>query len=237
MGPPRPYNCSLRGKGRAVRRIASGPALGVLRRRIPICVVQRHRNRRRGSLAFGSAGMLFSSNLLPTCAPHLPPGSPGRSCAQLRGCSTPAPSLVPHPSSLSPAPRRVRERHNTYNNDSTVSQSWALSAAKLAYYHAFAQLYGLVGAFASAVMVNSSWTRRHISEVGGSAQRSRSEGAQRSAVGVRWVVAHSAAGVGWSVAHSASVGKWVAAHGAAGLRWVVARSAAGVMWWQRIARQ
>jgi hypothetical protein len=45
--------------------------------------------------------------------------------------------------------RRVRERHNTYNNDETVSQSWLKSAAKLAYYHLFALLYGAVGAFAS----------------------------------------------------------------------------------------
>ncbi|GAB4822152.1 hypothetical protein N2152v2_009198 [Parachlorella kessleri] len=60
---------------------------------------------------------------------------------------------------------RVRERHNTYNNDSGVSQSWVKSAVKLAYYHLFALLYGAVGAFASVVMVNSSWTRRHISEL------------------------------------------------------------------------
>ena len=45
--------------------------------------------------------------------------------------------------------RRVRERHNTYNNDSGVSQSWVKSAVKLAYYHLFALLYGAVGAFAS----------------------------------------------------------------------------------------
>lgn len=37
-----------------------------------------------------------------------------------------------------------------------------VSRAKLLYYHAFAFLYGMVGGFASNVMVNSSWTKGHI---------------------------------------------------------------------------
>lgn len=60
---------------------------------------------------------------------------------------------------------RVRARHHTYNNDSGVSSSWLKSWVKLCYYQLFAALYGAVGACAAVVMVNSSWTRRHISDL------------------------------------------------------------------------
>ncbi|KAI7840213.1 hypothetical protein COHA_005995 [Chlorella ohadii] len=61
--------------------------------------------------------------------------------------------------------QRVWDRDALYNNPEDVAGSPLKSLAKLAYYHAFALLYGLVGAFAQAVMVNSSWTRRHIAEL------------------------------------------------------------------------
>jgi alpha-1,2-mannosyltransferase len=33
------------------------------------------------------------------------------------------------------------------------------------YYNAFALAYGIAGAFANVVMVNSSWTRRHVASL------------------------------------------------------------------------
>lgn len=45
-------------------------------------------------------------------------------------------------------PFRVWDRDALYNNTDDVAASPIKSLAKLAYYHAFALLYGLVGAFA-----------------------------------------------------------------------------------------
>ena len=61
----------------------------------------------------------------------------------------------------------VRERRPTYNNAGGVTSSWAKTYAKLAYYHAFAFLYGLVGRCAAVVMVNSTWTRNHVAAIWG----------------------------------------------------------------------
>ena len=60
---------------------------------------------------------------------------------------------------------RVRGRDASYNNNADVAGSAALSAAKLAYYHLFAAVYGAVGGCADVAMVNSSWTRRHVAEL------------------------------------------------------------------------
>lgn len=40
-----------------------------------------------------------------------------------------------------------------FNNSATISKSPFLTNAKLAYYRAFAMLYGFVGSFADAIMV------------------------------------------------------------------------------------
>ncbi|CAM9442817.1 unnamed protein product [Choristocarpus tenellus] len=57
---------------------------------------------------------------------------------------------------------QVHERRPAYNNRDWISSRRVVSRAKIIYYHAFALLYGLAGTFASVVMVNSNWTRRHI---------------------------------------------------------------------------
>jgi alpha-1,2-mannosyltransferase len=61
--------------------------------------------------------------------------------------------------------QRVQERRPTYNNDIRISRSTAASIVKLIYYKAFAKLYGFAGRFADLVMVNSTWTQRHINEI------------------------------------------------------------------------
>lgn len=60
---------------------------------------------------------------------------------------------------------RVRSQRPSYNNRSWISSRVAVSRAKVLYYRAFAVLYGIAGSFASVVMVNSSWTRKHIAAV------------------------------------------------------------------------
>lgn len=59
----------------------------------------------------------------------------------------------------------VETRQHTFNNSSTIAQSNLLSWAKLAYYRLFARLYWIAGKTAHVVMVNGSWTRRHIADI------------------------------------------------------------------------
>ncbi|KAF1760466.1 hypothetical protein GCK72_008715 [Caenorhabditis remanei] len=59
----------------------------------------------------------------------------------------------------------VESRQETFNNSSTIAQSNFLSWAKLAYYRLFALLYWLAGKAAHVVMVNGSWTQRHITSI------------------------------------------------------------------------
>lgn len=60
---------------------------------------------------------------------------------------------------------RVRDQRPSHNNSSWISSSVAVSRAKLLYYRLFAMLYGIVGGFASTVMVNSNWTRQHVASM------------------------------------------------------------------------
>jgi len=43
--------------------------------------------------------------------------------------------------------RRVAAGQHGYNNDHRIAGSWIKSIAKLAYYHIFAFIYGIVGSF------------------------------------------------------------------------------------------
>ena len=56
----------------------------------------------------------------------------------------------------------VYSRRPTYNNSAEVTASTVSHVVKLAYYAVFTFLYFLVGQCASVVMVNSTWTQRHI---------------------------------------------------------------------------
>ena len=56
----------------------------------------------------------------------------------------------------------VYSRRPTYNNSAEVTGSTVSHVVKLVYYAAFTFLYCLVGQCASVVMVNSTWTQRHI---------------------------------------------------------------------------
>lgn len=61
----------------------------------------------------------------------------------------------------------VQNRQSTFNNARWISRSRFLSKCKLYYYRLFAKLYGFVGRRSNVVMVNSTWTHRHISNLWG----------------------------------------------------------------------
>lgn len=62
---------------------------------------------------------------------------------------------------------KVRERRPAHNNASIVASSVHISSIKVVYYQLFARAYSFVGSFADKVMVNSSWTRGHVSQLWG----------------------------------------------------------------------
>ena len=81
----------------------------------------------------------------------------------LGGCSVIAYVHYPHISS--DMMNLVREQRPSYNNDSTISKNTLLTYCKLVYYIALGKLYSFVGLFADTVVVNSTWTEEHISEL------------------------------------------------------------------------
>lgn len=74
-------------------------------------------------------------------------------------------SYTHYPTISSDMLKTVSNRIEAHNNRVFISQSAFLSSLKLFYYHIFAFLYGLVGSCADVVMVNSSWTKGHISSL------------------------------------------------------------------------
>jgi len=83
----------------------------------------------------------------------------------LAGCSVAC--YVHFPTISADMLRAVQENRPSYNNDARVARSSSASALKLAYYHAFALAYKVVGRCASVVMCNSTWTSGHIASLWG----------------------------------------------------------------------
>ncbi|GAA5985355.1 hypothetical protein JCM11641_006375 [Rhodosporidiobolus odoratus] len=78
--------------------------------------------------------------------------------------------------------RRVRLRQAGHTNPSRVAKSWLLSSLKLCYYIVFASLYSWSLSHADVIMVNSTWTKRHIDTLlGSSPTPSPSDSASTSA--------------------------------------------------------
>eukprot|EP00298_Acanthocystis_sp_HF-20_P002103 c12561_g1_i2.p1 GENE.c12561_g1_i2~~c12561_g1_i2.p1 ORF type:complete len:482 (+),score=157.99 c12561_g1_i2:26-1471(+) len=61
----------------------------------------------------------------------------------------------------------VRDGSSAHNNNKSIASSPLKTKAKLIYYELFAKLYGYLGYFSDVVMVNSSWTGDHISQLWG----------------------------------------------------------------------
>lgn len=61
--------------------------------------------------------------------------------------------------------QRVRDQRPTHHSSTTISGNISISSVKLFYYKMFAHAYTFVGSFADTVMVNSSWTENHFSQL------------------------------------------------------------------------
>mmetsp|Transcript_13411 Transcript_13411/g.15390 ORF Transcript_13411/g.15390 Transcript_13411/m.15390 type:complete len:342 (+) Transcript_13411:548-1573(+) len=79
----------------------------------------------------------------------------------LAGCKVVA--YVHYPTISSDMLHLVWDRRPTYNNDVAVTRSTIITYFKLVYYIIFALAYASMGSLCHVVMVNSSWTRGHIS--------------------------------------------------------------------------
>ena len=81
----------------------------------------------------------------------------------LLNCKTIA--YVHYPIISSDMLKKVRDQRPSYNNNERIATNLTISRVKLIYYQLFAQLYRFVGLFADIVLVNSSWTYNHISQL------------------------------------------------------------------------
>ena len=84
----------------------------------------------------------------------------------LGGCRTA--SYVHYPVVSSDMLQQVKGQVNAFNNARWISRSPFLTKLKIFYYHLFAKIYGFMGRRSEVVMVNSTWTHGHISELWGS---------------------------------------------------------------------
>ncbi|GAA5886702.1 hypothetical protein JCM6882_005863 [Rhodosporidiobolus microsporus] len=83
-------------------------------------------------------------------------------------CRIPVGSYTHYPTISTDMLQRVRLRQAGHTNPSHVARSWVLSSLKLLYYSLFASAYSWSLARADVVMVNSTWTKRHIDTLLGS---------------------------------------------------------------------
>ncbi|GAA6019262.1 hypothetical protein JCM10207_005057 [Rhodosporidiobolus poonsookiae] len=90
-------------------------------------------------------GYAFAYPLIRTLLPGIPVGS-----------------YTHYPTISTDMLRRVRLRQAGHTNPSRVARSWVLSTLKLGYYTLFAHAYALSLRRAHVVMVNSTWTARHV---------------------------------------------------------------------------
>lgn len=79
------------------------------------------------------------------------------------GCSVAA--YVHYPIISSDMLSQVREMRPSYNNDSRIAGSQTISKLKYYYYLIFSYCFSLSGYAVDIVMVNSSWTRKHIEDL------------------------------------------------------------------------
>ncbi|KAF8608960.1 mannosyltransferase [Ceratobasidium sp. AG-I] len=75
---------------------------------------------------------------------------------------TPISAYVHYPTISTNMLARVKARTSQYNNASGVAQSSLRTYAKLIYYNLFAVIYSMSLREAQTIMVNSSWTKKHI---------------------------------------------------------------------------
>lgn len=81
----------------------------------------------------------------------------------LGGCKTA--SYVHYPVVSRDMLQVVKNRESKFNNAKWITRSRLLTKLKVYYYRLFAKLYGFVGRRSNVVMVNSTWTHGHISQL------------------------------------------------------------------------
>ena len=79
------------------------------------------------------------------------------------GCKTV--SYVHYPTVSQNMLDKVKGNEQSFNNSSRISQSRILTNLKVFYYRVFAKIYGFAGRRNDVVMVNSTWTHGHISQI------------------------------------------------------------------------
>jgi len=82
-----------------------------------------------------------------------------RLCGSKVGC------YIHYPTISTDMLKKVKNRGDSFNNDSRIAKSTILTNAKLVYYKLFAWAYSLCGKCSQSVMTNSSWTANHINSL------------------------------------------------------------------------
>ena len=61
--------------------------------------------------------------------------------------------------------KAVVEKRPSYNNNTRIVSNTSISLLKQYYYKIFTYFYGFVGGFSNKVIVNSTWTQRHMKQL------------------------------------------------------------------------
>ena len=119
-------------------------------------------------IAESIATMQLAYHALTTLPPHVYIDTTG--CAFtflvariLAGCKVA--TYVHYPTISTDMLSMVWDRRPSYNNNIQISNNILITCIKLVYYTIFAMLYGIVGSLANLTMVNSTWTKNHISSL------------------------------------------------------------------------
>ena len=119
-------------------------------------------------IAESIATMKLAYHALTTLPPHVYIDTTG--CAFtflvariLAGCKVA--TYVHYPTISTDMLSMVWDRRPSYNNNVQISNNILITCIKLVYYTIFAVLYGIVGSLANLTMVNSTWTKNHISSL------------------------------------------------------------------------
>jgi alpha-1,2-mannosyltransferase len=80
-------------------------------------------------------------------------------------CSVYVGCYVHYPTISSDMLKLVQTQRPSYNNSSSIATNITISRFKMIYYVLFAKIYGFVGRCSDLVIVNSTWTLQHISDM------------------------------------------------------------------------
>jgi len=135
---------------------------------LKILTTQVDKPKRFTLIAESIATMQLAYHALTTLPPHVYIDTTG--CAFtflvariLAGCKVA--TYVHYPTISTDMLSMVWDRRPSYNNNIQISNNILVTCIKLVYYTIFAMLYGIIGSLANLTMVNSTWTKNHISSL------------------------------------------------------------------------